>query len=287
MDAIDLRANLTFRHLKGMKLEPSQYKTIPFSLFPTAMAKEDILRLILVMALMDDVFESGLRTWTELMTVPSFENGRCFHPPCAQLSKAGKSRTSIVFQSKEERISHMMTQHQLISTTSPKPVFCEFCYEFVLPHELDAHFELYIDATDLFVKANGYIGLIGLGRTLMPRLCIFCYHDKTLCVSQRLDTQCNQRSDKFQRYIDMHLKAIKHAIPCPAYPEFCTLSECLDSTKIRNHLARVHGIIIKEKTKTKTKTKTKRKRKRKRKRKDEDGDEDGDENDHEVDEVAL
>jgi len=32
MDAVDIRANLTFRHLKGMKLEPSHYKTVPFSL---------------------------------------------------------------------------------------------------------------------------------------------------------------------------------------------------------------------------------------------------------------
>lgn len=76
MDAVDIRANLTFRQLKGMKLEPSQYKTVPFSLFPTAMAKEDTLRLILVMALMDDVFESGLRTWSDLMAVPSSANGR-------------------------------------------------------------------------------------------------------------------------------------------------------------------------------------------------------------------
>jgi hypothetical protein len=43
---------------------------------------------------------------------------------------------------------------------------------------------------------------------------------------------------------------------------------------MRDHLARVHGIIVQEKTK--------------RKRKDEDGDEDehSDEDDHEVDEVA-
>ena len=65
-------------------------------------------------------------------------------------------------------MAHMMTHHQLISTTSPKPTFCEFCYEFVLPHELDAHFELHMDAVDLLVKANGYTGLMGLGRTLKP-----------------------------------------------------------------------------------------------------------------------
>ena len=66
----------------------------------------------------------------------------------------------------------------------------------------------------------------------------------------------------------MHLKAMKHAIPCPAYPDLCTLSECLDSTKMRDHLARVYGIIDKGKTKRKRKN------------------EDGDEGDHEVDEVS-
>ena len=59
-------------------------------------------------------------------------------------------------------MSHMTIQHQFISTTTPKPTFCEFCYEFVLHHELDAHVELHIDAVDSFVKDNGYTGLMGL-----------------------------------------------------------------------------------------------------------------------------
>jgi len=39
----------------------------------------------------------------------------------------------------------------------------------------------------------------------------------------------------------------------PAFPDLCTLSKCLDSTKMRDHLACVHGIIVKEKTKKKRK----------------------------------
>ncbi|OBT90547.1 hypothetical protein VE02_00995 [Pseudogymnoascus sp. 03VT05] len=89
----------------------------------------------------------------------------CFYPPCAQVSKVGKYRTGIVFPSKEARKTHMMTHHRLISTWSPKPTFCEFCYEFVLVHELDAHFEVHIDAADLLVKANGYTGSWDLVRS--------------------------------------------------------------------------------------------------------------------------
>jgi hypothetical protein len=66
----------------------------------------------------------------------------------------------------------------------------------------------------------------------------------------------------------MHLKAMKHAIPCHTYPDLSTLLDCVDSTKMKDHLALVHVIIVKENTK--------------RKRKNEDGVED----DHEVDVVA-
>ena len=71
IDAVDIRANLTFRYLKGMKLEPGQYKTVPLSLFPISMVKEDTLRLILIMALMDGVFESDLRAWSDLRPFPT------------------------------------------------------------------------------------------------------------------------------------------------------------------------------------------------------------------------
>ena len=40
------------------------------------MAKEDILRLILVITLVEDIFESGIRTWFNLMAALSSKNGR-------------------------------------------------------------------------------------------------------------------------------------------------------------------------------------------------------------------
>lgn len=55
----------------------------------------------------------------------------------------------------------------------------------------------------------------------------------------------------------MHIKGTKHAIPCPAFPDLCTLSELLEPTQMRDHLACVHSIIVKEKTKRKRKDRDK------------------------------
>jgi hypothetical protein len=76
IDSVDFRANITFRWLKGMKLDPSKYKTIPFLLFPTNMVMEDTLRLLLIMALMDNIFEEDITSWADLMKVESSVTGR-------------------------------------------------------------------------------------------------------------------------------------------------------------------------------------------------------------------
>jgi hypothetical protein len=56
IEGVDIKANIAFRHLKGMELGPSKYKTVPFSLHTTEMALQDTLRLLLIMAFMDGVF---------------------------------------------------------------------------------------------------------------------------------------------------------------------------------------------------------------------------------------
>lgn len=192
----------------------------------------------------------------------------CFYPPCAQVQSSPKDpRPGIIFESREERVRHLMTHHQIISTSSPRPTFCEFCYEFVLPHELDAHFDGHLDAAHHIVETHGYTGIMGIGRTLVPRLCIFCYHDTGLGTSQRLDTQCSQGSIRFLLHIMMHIKAIEEPVTCPAFPKFCALSDPLNAEEMRAHLAVVHALIVKdEKPKAKRKsrakpTSTRRKRK--------------------------
>jgi len=49
----------------------------------------------------------------------------------------------------------------------------------------------------------------------------------------------------------MHIRAIKHAVLCPTFPDLCTLSEPLESAHMRDHLACVHGTIVKERPKRK------------------------------------
>jgi hypothetical protein len=58
------------------KAGSSKYKTILFSLFPTNMVKEDTLRLLLIMALMDNIFNEGITSWSDLMKVESSVTGR-------------------------------------------------------------------------------------------------------------------------------------------------------------------------------------------------------------------
>jgi hypothetical protein len=176
----------------------------------------------------------------------------CFHTSCAVLPAAGQGRMrhGIIFQSREERLVHMRTQHQLVLTVAPKPIFCEFCYEYVLPHDADAHFELHVDDIGSVVKDTGYSGVIGLGRCLRPRLCIFCYHDGSLSASVRFNTHGGNRTTWIE-HINAHLTSVRQATPCPAFPILCTMSEPMESVKMRDHLARVHGIIIEDQKKRK------------------------------------
>jgi hypothetical protein len=177
----------------------------------------------------------------------------CFHTPCALIPAAGqgRSRTGIMFKSRGESLVHMQEQHQIVTTVAPKPTFCEFCYEFVLPLEADAHFEFHIDEIDSLVNATGYTGVIGLGRCLRPRLCIFCYHDSSLGASTRFSTHGGNRTTWIE-HTNAHLTSIRQATPCPAFPSLCTMSEPMESAQMRDHLARVHGIIIKEQKKRMT-----------------------------------
>ena len=62
-DELDIRMNIKVRWSKNHTLDDWKYKTIPFPrLLPNSMALEDSLRLILNLALMDEVFEDGINT---------------------------------------------------------------------------------------------------------------------------------------------------------------------------------------------------------------------------------
>lgn len=66
-DSFDIRALVNVRWSKGQSQDESLYRTASFpGLLPTHMALEDTLRLLLITALMDDVFENGITSWDEL-----------------------------------------------------------------------------------------------------------------------------------------------------------------------------------------------------------------------------
>ncbi|KAI4608917.1 hypothetical protein J4E83_008956 [Alternaria metachromatica] len=64
-DEFDIRAQVKIRWRKGKTLDDSAYKTVPFpGLLPTSMALQDTLRLLLTLAMMDDI-----RSWDGLRSL--------------------------------------------------------------------------------------------------------------------------------------------------------------------------------------------------------------------------
>jgi hypothetical protein len=74
-DAVDFKAILTFRYLKGMKLDESKFKRIVVTTISTTSAVEDSMRLLLILGLMDGVFDSNLKSWEDLMLLQPPEEG--------------------------------------------------------------------------------------------------------------------------------------------------------------------------------------------------------------------
>jgi hypothetical protein len=62
----DIAANVTIKWSKGQKLKESDWRTIPLAkLLPVSMTREDTLRLLLIVAILDGVIE-GVKTWEDL-----------------------------------------------------------------------------------------------------------------------------------------------------------------------------------------------------------------------------
>ncbi|KAI4639879.1 uncharacterized protein J4E78_010781 [Alternaria triticimaculans] len=69
-DEFDIRAQVKIRWGKGKTLDDSAYKTVPFpGLLPTSMALQDTLRLLLTLAMMDDVLMDDIRSWDDLRSL--------------------------------------------------------------------------------------------------------------------------------------------------------------------------------------------------------------------------
>lgn len=80
-EVFDIRANVKVQWIKGQSKNKSEFRQVPFAgILPPDLATEDTLRLLLIVALMDDVLDGNIKTWTDLsrLRLPSqvAENGR-------------------------------------------------------------------------------------------------------------------------------------------------------------------------------------------------------------------
>ncbi|KAK0119748.1 hypothetical protein ONS95_011183 [Cadophora gregata] len=75
---VDLRARLTFRGLKNTGQKGNKSKIIPIRLLPLHMAAEDSLRWLLILGLIDRVFE-GISRWSDFDAVRPSQHGTVIH----------------------------------------------------------------------------------------------------------------------------------------------------------------------------------------------------------------
>lgn len=105
-DEFDIRAQVKIRWGKGKTLDDSAYKTVPFpGLLPTSMALQDTLRLLLTLAMMDDVLMDDIRSWDDL---------RSLRLP-AEVASTGR-RLKIRPSMREVPVLRKMIDHRLTKT---------------------------------------------------------------------------------------------------------------------------------------------------------------------------
>lgn len=108
-----------------------------------------------------DHVRSHLHGKAQMIHNDSGMHPNCFHPPCAVLNCAkGQRRSGITFSSRKEQNIHMQEQHGLMETMCPIPVFCEFCYLWVLPFELDDHAHQHVEKASRVVEMFGFSGVV-------------------------------------------------------------------------------------------------------------------------------
>lgn len=73
-NGVDIGLNATFKWLKAKRHDPKEYKTVPIHLLPPNMTFQDSCRLLVLIALMDGLFED-FQTWEELMSCRPLQSG--------------------------------------------------------------------------------------------------------------------------------------------------------------------------------------------------------------------
>jgi hypothetical protein len=167
----------------------------------------------------------------------------CFFGACASNPKGGRlNRGGPDFADEDEQLAHVWSQHHVTTLKTPGVVYCEYCDIWLLePHEWITHATTHLDDAQSIVAEFGYCG-VRVGRTVVPRLCPFCFHDETLPIHERISTYSREGH---LAHVAVHVKAVEGTRQlCPCYPTMCTKSDHMDADQQKDHLNLNHGLSL-------------------------------------------
>ncbi|EME47690.1 hypothetical protein DOTSEDRAFT_32084 [Dothistroma septosporum NZE10] len=169
----------------------------------------------------------------------------CFFGDCASNPEGGRlRRDGPDFDSPEDLLAHMWDEHCVSTLKTANATYCDYCHTWLLqPHEWYTHARVHLNDARTLVKEYGYGGMTA-GRTIIPRLCPFCYHDDALPAHKRIFTFGR---DAILKHLVVHLSELKNdggCTICPCYPSMCTKVRDMDAVQMSAHLEDVHKLEV-------------------------------------------
>ena len=185
---------------------------------------------------------SHMRTMTK--TVQGVKKPTCFFKSCARNPQGGRlNRDGPDFDSQDDLLHHLWTEHRVSTTKTTEPLFCDYCHTWLLqPHEWLSHAERHLGDAQKVVSQVRYAGYLA-GRVLMPRICPFCFHDEDLPTHRRIDTY--ESTYSMNKHVLGHLREMESdggKFICPCFPTMCTEISQMDIIRMSGHLRDVHLI---------------------------------------------
>ncbi|KAI7788560.1 mitochondrial phosphate carrier protein [Diaporthe eres] len=165
----------------------------------------------------------------------------CFFGSCATNPEGGRlARDGPDFESHDDRLAHVWTQHQIWSIKTVETMYCEYCGTWLLaPYEWQVHADMHLEDAFQIVRDCGYAGYT-VGRTTVPRVCPFHFHDETAPTHERIFTFTR---DGHMKHVRGHLQKQSDSLRnCPCFPWMCTEAEKMDAVQMEEHLRVVHGV---------------------------------------------
>ncbi|KAK3344913.1 hypothetical protein B0H65DRAFT_189507 [Neurospora tetraspora] len=181
---------------------------------------------------MREHYRTHVRTMTKTLPDRTKELS-CFFGSCASNPEGGRlNRGGPTFSTEEDRLAHMWEVHQVYAKWTANVELCNYCHTWLSePYEWRKHAPTHITEAATIIEQHGYSG-VTTGRTLMPRICPFCYHDETKPAHQRV--YCHERQG-YPKHIGVHfvdMDRTKKTRRCPCFPTFCSSQNEMDNSEI-------------------------------------------------------